>query len=176
MEETAIIKKKLAGERQILKYFRNYQQEDGSLKNIPYWIFTDWVEKKGLDFRHRSGRKDGSSSLMDLQLLWAYELAADLESKFGMQAYATLYNKYIIQLKKTIRNKYWDQKRKLFADRPEKDLFSQHANALAILTGMVDNEVQCNRAEILSDTTLAPGIHLFQILPAYGTDKGRVWK
>jgi len=141
-------------------------------------MFTDWVEKK--DWISGTGPvgKDGSSSLIDLQLLWAYELAADLESKFGMQAYATLYNKYVVQLKKTIRNKYWDEKHRLYADRPEKDLFSQHANALAILTGMVDNTGAASLArQILSDTTLAPAsiyfkfyLHLALVSAGLGND------
>ncbi len=44
--DTTFIKTKLAGTRQVLNYFSNYQQADGSLKNVPYWMFTDWVEDK----------------------------------------------------------------------------------------------------------------------------------
>jgi len=161
--DSVYLKNKLPGERQILNYFRNYQKSDGSVRGVPYWMFTDWVETKGWKSGAGPMGKDGSSSLIDLQLLWAYQLAADMESKFGIQAYATIYNKYATQLKKTIRNKYWDEGRKLFADRPEKDLFSQHANVLAILTGMVDNSVAASMAkQILSDTTLAPASIYFK--------------
>jgi hypothetical protein len=67
-----------------------------------------------------------------------------------------MYNRYAAQLKNTIRKKYWDAKRGLFADRIEKDLFSQHANALAILTGIVSgNEATAIAKKILSDTTLS---------------------
>jgi hypothetical protein len=150
------IKNKLPGERQILRYFRNYQQADGSLNGLPYWLFTDWVEAKGWVSGTGPVGKDGSSSLIDLQLLWAYQLAADLETKFGMRDYASLYNKYADQLKRTIQKKYWDKSRMLFADRQEKDLFSQHANTLAILTGMFDQkEAASIGKQILSDTTLA---------------------
>jgi hypothetical protein len=109
--DSAFLKNKLAGERQILQYFRNYQLPDGSLKGVPYWMFTDWVETK--DWVSGAGPvgKDGCSALVDLQLLWAYQLAADLESRYGMQSYAILYRQYGDQLKKTIRNKYWDVSR-----------------------------------------------------------------
>jgi len=154
--DSMYIKNKLAGERQILQYFRNYQQADGSLKGLPYWIYTDWVVAKDWQSGVGPMGRDGSSSLIDLQLLWAYELAAELESKRGMPSYATLYTQYAKQLKKTIHKKYWDEGRKLFADRPEKDLFSQHANALAILTGMFDNrDANSIGKRLLSDTTLA---------------------
>jgi alpha-L-rhamnosidase len=157
------IKNKLPGERQILQYFRKYQLTDGSVKGVPYWMFTDWVETK--DWRSGTGPvgKDGSSSLIDLQLLWAYQLAADLEAHYGMKTYADIYNHMAGQLKKTIRNKYWDRSRMLFADRPEKDLFSQHANTLAILTGMFDhNEEIIAGKRILSDSTLAPASIYFK--------------
>jgi alpha-L-rhamnosidase len=157
------IKNKLYGERQVLQYFRKYQQEDGSLKGVPFWMFTDWVEVKGWNSGVGPIGKDGNSSLIDLQLLWAYQLAADLESKYGMPAYVTLYNQYADQLKKTIRNKYWNAGRNLLADRPEKDFYSQHANTLAILTGMFDDQ-QANTIgkQMLTDTSLAPASIYFK--------------
>jgi alpha-L-rhamnosidase len=157
------IKNKLAGERQILNYFRNYQQSDGSLKDVPYWMFTDWVDSKGWVSGEGPIGKNGNSSLADLQLLWAYQLAADLESQYGMSAYAALYKQYANQLKKTIRDKYWVEDRKLFSDRPEKDLFSQHANSLAILTNMFNREELVATGEkILSDSSLAPASIYFK--------------
>ncbi len=161
--DSIYLKNKLSGERQIMNYFRNYQSPDGSVKGVPYWMFTDWVETKDWNSGVGPVGRDGSSSLIDLQLLWAYQLASDLESRYGLKIYAVLYNKYADQLKKMIRMKYWDGRRKLFADRPEKDLFSQHANALAILTGMVDNTGGAALAkQILSDTTLAPASIYFK--------------
>jgi hypothetical protein len=43
--DTAFVKNKISGTREILNYFKNYQQPDGSLKNVPQWMFTDWVDK-----------------------------------------------------------------------------------------------------------------------------------
>jgi hypothetical protein len=106
--DTNFIKGKLAGERQVLNYFRNYQLADGSLKGVPYWMFTDWVTAKEWNAGVGPVGKDGSSALLDLQLLWAYQLAAELESKAGMKEYSVLYLRRAAQLKKTIRDKYWD--------------------------------------------------------------------
>jgi alpha-L-rhamnosidase len=161
--DSLFIKNKLGGERQILSYFRNYQQADGSLKGVPYWMFTDWVETRGWVSGVGPVGREGSSALIDLQLLWAYQLASDLESRFGMASYASLYKQYADQLKATIRKKYWDAARNLVADRPEKDLFSQHANTLAILTGMFDHK-QAHEigSRLLADTTLAPASIYFK--------------
>jgi hypothetical protein len=81
--------------------------------------------------------KDGSAAIYDLQLLWAYQWAAEMESKLGLKELATIYTQRAAQLKATIRRKYWDPARKLYADTKEKAGFSQHVNSLAILTGMV---------------------------------------
>lgn len=161
--DSVFSKNKLAGARAVLDFFHHYQQADGSLKNVPYWMFTDWVEAKDWNSGTAPAGKDGNCSLHDLQLLWALQLAADMENKIGVKDYASLYLKYAAQLKKTIREKYWDNTRKLFADRPEKDLFSQHANALAILTGVAtDKEAATIAQQLLIDKTLAPASIYFK--------------
>jgi hypothetical protein len=155
-KDVDFIKSKLGGAREILKYFHSYQKSDGSLANFPYWMFTDWVVKTGWVNGAAPYGTDGSNALNDLQLLLGYQVAADMEAKSGIKEYATIYNGYAAQLKTTIRKKYWDTNKQLFADRPEKDMFSQHANALAILTGLVtDNEATTIAKKILADTSLA---------------------
>jgi len=136
--DEAFVKSELAGVQQVLWFFSKYQQADGSLKSVPYWNFTDWCETKGWHDGMAPLGKDGSSAALDLQLLWAYELAAELERNLGMKEYANLYHANSEQLKKTIQKKYWDASKKLFADTDDKDVFSQHTNALAILTGVPD--------------------------------------
>jgi len=161
--DTGFVRAKLPGERQILQYFRTFQQEDGSLKDVPYWMFTDWVETKGWNSGVGPIGINGNSSLLDLQLLWAYELAADMESKYGMPAYDSLYRQRADELKRTIRDKYWSADRNLFADRSEKDYFSQHANILAIITGLINEDDAKNLGrKILADTSLAPASIYFK--------------
>jgi len=60
-----------------------------------------------------------------------------MERTFGLKDLASEYDKRADALSTTIKAKYWDDSRKLFADTPDKDLFSEHVNALAILSGVV---------------------------------------
>ncbi|MFN8346924.1 MAG: alpha-rhamnosidase [Spirosomataceae bacterium] len=162
--DTEFIKSKISGTRQILDYFKSYQQADGSLKNAPQWMFTDWVD----NFKEwRAGMgpmsANGTSAVLDFQLLWAYQVAADLETKLGSPAFAAHYLKAIELLKKTIRTKYWDSAKKLFADREEKDEFSQHTNSLAILTGMATpQEAEGIANQLLTNAKLAPASIYFK--------------
>ncbi|HJP63116.1 MAG TPA: hypothetical protein VJ844_06715 [Mucilaginibacter sp.] len=149
--DSDFVKDKLVGERAILDFFSKYQQADGSLKDTPYWAFVDWAGNLAGEVKG----KDGSAAIYDLQLLWAYQWAADMEAKLGLKDYADIYSKKAAQLKATIQRKYWDPVKKLYADTREKTGFSQHANSLAILTGMLDDARKIQVAQkLLNDKSL----------------------
>lgn len=160
-KDQEFVKTKLLGTRQILNYFISYVREDGSLKNVPGWNFTDWVPE--WNFGTAPAAEDGSSALLDLQLLYALQSAEVLERNEGSLEFAELYSTFADEMVKTIQEKYWDGSRNLYADTPQKDKFSQHANSLAILTGLVEGERANEIAEtMLSDTTLAPASIYFK--------------
>jgi alpha-L-rhamnosidase len=161
--DSEFVKSKLPGERQILSFFQKFQLKDGSINNLPYWNFTDWINSEKWEHGVPPIGNDGTSSILDLQLLWAYELAAQLENKFGMNEYSKLYAKKALQLKNTILKKYWDNTRNEFADTHGKKLFSQHANALAILTEVISGkDALLLGKKILSDTTLTQATIYFK--------------
>lgn len=150
------LKGKFEGQRQILSFFKRFQNRDGSLKNPPYWSFTDWVTATGWNSGVAPIGRDGCSAAMDLQLLLALQTAADMEHKLGMTGYAEAYGQEAAQLAQTIRIKYWDAGKQMFADRQEKDLFSQHTNSLAILTGIINGDEARRLGErILKEASIA---------------------
>jgi alpha-L-rhamnosidase len=119
--------------------------------------------KKTWDYGMAPKGTDGSSSVLDLQLLWAYQLAAALEAQIGMNEYANRYSAKAAQLKETISKRYWDETKGMFADTPEKNVYSQHANTLAILTGVVSADRARSLAEkILNEKTIAPASIYFR--------------
>ncbi len=137
--DSNFVKAKLPGTRQILSFFSNYVQSDGSLKNMPYWNFTDWASGNSRNWKFGIApvSKSGYSSVQDFQLLWAYQLAAELEMKLGSKFIATEYAQKIALLQQAILRKYWDTDKKMYADNEDKITYSQHANVLAILTGLI---------------------------------------
>ena len=154
-KDEAFVKDKLMGTRGILEFFKRFQQKDHSLKDVPYWNFTDWCETKGWDGGRAPVGKDGYSSVMDLLLLYTYQMAADLELKIGIPAIAAQYQQEAKMLQQTIRNKYFDAGKNLYADRTEKDLYSQHANTLAILTGTsTGEEAKVIALKMMKDTSI----------------------
>ncbi len=138
--DIGFVKNKLEGVHQILGYFERYQVADGSLRKVPQWRFTDWVNDKDWNSGEGPMGKDGSSAMLDLQLLWAYQTAIRLEADLGVRVHTVRYEEHIRKLKASVLRKYWDPQKRMFADREEKDLFSQHTNALALLTGVAEGE------------------------------------
>ncbi len=153
--DSGFIRDKLPGVQSVLTFFNRYQQADGSLKSPPYWEFTDWASGKDWKDGMAPIGANGNSAALDMQLLWAYQLASEMENKLGSAEFSLKYEKLALQLRQTIRNKYWVSSKKMYADRPEKDVFSQHTNALAILTGVASGEeaVALGR-KLLTDTSM----------------------
>lgn len=154
--DTNFIRKQLPVTRMVLQFFAQFQQKDGSLKNVPYWNFTDWVNDKGWNAGIAPFSKDSTSAAMDLQLLMAYEVAASLEKQAGMQSFADIYTNRIIQLKQSIQTNYWSPSKQLFGDTKEKDTYSQHCNSLAILTNVINGTIASALAQkMISDTGMS---------------------
>lgn len=135
VNDSATVAQLLPTMRRILSFFESHQNSDGSLKRIPYWNFTDWTATWAQGVPPRT--PNGESSIIDLQWLLALQSAAELEQYAGLPALADRYKQMANVLSQTIRTRYWDAKRGLFADTPGKQTFSQHANVLAVLAGVV---------------------------------------
>lgn len=177
-DDEAFVRTLLPGTRQVLAFFHARQGKDGSLTGVPYWVFTDWVQGNGWKDGMAPKGKDGSSSVLDIQLLWTYKLAAEMEHAIGLKELAVEYEQRAEQLSETVKSKYWDDNRKLFADTSEKALFSQHANALAILCGLLWQDDMTSVAKtMMLDKELAPAsiyfkyyLHQAYVKAGFGND------
>lgn len=147
----------LPGAEQILHYFSRFQQEDGRLKDLPGWNFSDWVYTPSWSFGAAKKGADGCSILMDLQLLYGYQLMSEMEAFNGNASNAKIYSDRAEKLAASIKASYWSPEKGLFADRSEKDNFSQHANSLAIICGLVEGEqAKAIGQKLLDDQSLSP--------------------
>lgn len=145
----------LPGAEQILNYFSRFQLPDGRVKNLPGWNFSDWVNDRK-DWQNGAPRRgaDGCSILMDLQLLYAYQMVAEMEAVRGNTWAEATYKAKAAQLAESVKKAYWNAGKGLFADRVEQDQYSQHGNALAILCGIVDDPKAMAR-KLMTDDSLA---------------------
>ncbi|MCX6621857.1 MAG: hypothetical protein NTY38_12440 [Acidobacteria bacterium] len=137
-DDPAFVREMLPGVRAVLSYFSARQKDNGSLGRVPWWNFVDWAKQwpGGVP----PSEADGSSAPLDLQLLLAYQWAADLEQQIGSPALGAEYLRAEARLRKTIRDIYYQPSRQLLADTPARRAFSQHTNALAVLAGVITRE------------------------------------
>lgn len=158
------VQQRLQGMRNTLSYFHEFQQADGRVIALPGWNFSDWVN--GHDNWENGVAlpgADGCNTVMDFQLLYAYQMAADVEAHCGMNDYAALYRRRAEQLAHTIKENYYNESEGLFSDRADKAVYSQHANALAILCRLITGSRALALAQRMEqDASLAPASIYFR--------------
>ncbi|MEY2894410.1 MAG: hypothetical protein RIS42_129 [Bacteroidota bacterium] len=156
-KDPSFLKNKLAGMRGILDYFARFEGADGTLQNIPYWTFSDWVNAwpRGIAPVGPSGR----SAVIDFQYSWILQNAAEIERYFGYPEMAARYEAKVKAMKPVLKALYWDAGKGLYADTEVHDKFSQHANSLAILAGFDAGGVS---SKLLTDKDLVPASIYFK--------------
>ena len=129
------VRARLPGVRAVLEFFAARQKRDGLLGRVPWWNFLDWTNQ--WDEGVPPSEPEGNSAPADLQLLLAYQWAADLETGLGSKALAAEHEQQVLRLAAAIRQNYWDPARKMFADTSAHSAFSQQTNSLAVLAGVI---------------------------------------
>lgn len=144
--DEAFVRTRLPGVEAVLGWFeRRIDAKTGLLGPLGYWTFVDWTkewswsEAQGIG-GEPSGAHEGGSSIVSLQLAMTLGHAAEIFRAAGEEAKAAKYEREAEGLRAAVRATCWDAARRLVADTPTKRVFSQHANALAVLAGAVKGE------------------------------------
>ena len=133
--DTAVLTRNLSGMRTVLDWYAPYLREGGIIRPTPGWPFVDW--RPGLDGRSAKDGRGPDNCVVTLQYYGALREAADLEAALGDPARAAANRAQMARVGQGLRSQCWDESRGLFADTPERKVFSQHANALAVLYDLV---------------------------------------
>ncbi len=140
--DDAFVKSFAPGIEAVLQWHEKYLNEQDMLGKMPHWNFVDWPSQwpwKGYDEVSGvpAGALEGNSSILTLQYVYILQKAADLYRAWGQPQKARHYADLARRLGKGTYRHCWDATRKLMADTPDKKEFSQHANAMAVLSGAV---------------------------------------
>ncbi len=140
------VKQFLPGIRSVISWYENYLDDDlGILGPMPWWNYVDAAQ--GFSRGTPPGSDDGHSIVISLQMLYALEYALELADAFDQPHDAARYRELIEQLRSNIPAHGWNIERELMADTPDHDRYSQHANILAVLTGIIPEE---NQADLMN--------------------------
>jgi len=123
--------------RSVLDWFGQYQAEDHTLRNVPFWNFVDWAD---FPMGTMYGDGEGRTAYLDILYMMALNACSEMEGAFGSSARSSEYEAEASAIKSSFRQLYWSSDKKMFADNPDLDRFSQHINSLAIVSGISEGE------------------------------------
>lgn len=139
-DDTEFVRFFLPGVHEVVEWFERHLTKNNLLGGMPWWNFVDWAPeyKWGIP----PGAKDGETSVISLQYVYALRMASELAQAFGSDKDAMYYSQLAERVSRGVREHCWEPNRGLFADTPEKKQFSQHANTMAILVDLIPREEQ----------------------------------
>lgn len=129
------LRARLPGLRAMLEQFQPYRTADGLLEKLPGWPFMDWVPEWPVG--NPPAAVGGLSCVVNLLYVMALQKAAELEAMMGEPLLARRHQLHAKQAARAVVARFWQAERGLLADEVEKTQFSEHAQALALLTGTV---------------------------------------
>jgi alpha-L-rhamnosidase len=133
------------GIRGVLDWYKRRIDASGMLGPMEWWNFVDWPDQWPWSVPAAiggipDGAENGGSSILTLHLAATLAQAAGLMEAFQETATAETYRAMAESLNRAVRRLCWDERRGYVADTPEKKSFSQHANVMAVLAGLVPSE------------------------------------
>ena len=166
------VRQRLPAMRGTIDRFLIRLEDDGLLGLLPGWPFVDWVDGWMIGIPPEG--KEGKSSVVNLHLVQALLAAADVERAHGDAALAERNQQAARQLGQRIVDQFWVADRHLLADDLSHQHFSEHAQCLAILNGILDDDQQTRSlramlsADDLKRCSIYFSFYLFEALAQHG--------
>lgn len=138
-DDPAFVAARLPGVRAVLDGFRRFVRPADGLVAFapgPNFNFMDWVP--GWEGGAPPGGPEGVNAVVQWQYAWVLRQAADMEDWAGEPELAARARRQAAELASRTVDTFWDDGRGLFADDPAHEHYSEHAQCLAILSGLLD--------------------------------------
>lgn len=126
------VREMLPGMRHTLSAIERYENADGILERLPGWCFLDWA--------HVAGKTPNLTAPITLHWALALRQAAFAEEAAGNTEFAQGLRRHAHRCAQAVVKKFWDDTRGLIADDPGGQVFTEHAQALAVLTDALTPE------------------------------------
>ena len=160
-DDPAFVRDLLPGIRGVIAWYEGQVDKSGMLGPMPWWNFLDW--NNGFDRGIAPGSEDGHSAALTLQFSYILRQTAEIEQALGESGLAMRDRALADRLNAATRAQAWDAGKGLFADTPGGSQFSQHTNALAILSGAVpDGDRRAVMRRVLDNPSLLQASYYFR--------------
>jgi len=141
-DDADFVRARMPGVRAVLDAFLGYRNADGLIAAPPGWNYVDWTTDPAW---HRGVPPDGEggvNGILNWQFVLALTYAAALEDWLGEPEGAARYRRLVADTARATTAAFWNEARGLFADDRAGEHFSEHAQCLALLSGLVDADRQ----------------------------------
>lgn len=171
-QEDGLVQEYLTAIQGVLDWYEKHiDQYTGMLGPMKWWNFTDWSAAFP-DMGVPPGATDGGSSILTLHYAYTLQQAAVMFTHFKKYKEAAHCKALAEKLNKATVVRCFDDGRNLFADKPLKTSYSQHAGIMAILSGAVDNQkAGVLMDNIISDTSIAQATFYYRFYLAEALKK-----
>ena len=112
------------------------------VNETPYRYFVDWYTGPNNGSGTATNNNGKNSAVVSLHYAHALDNAAKLFKEIGELDTSRKYEKRAAEIKEAVYTLCFDTERKLFAERPDKTVYDQHTNIMAILTNTIDESLQ----------------------------------
>jgi alpha-L-rhamnosidase len=166
------VRELLPGVDSVLTAFAGYRDEAGLVSAIPGWSYCDWVPEWRAGWPPDS--RHGANALINLIYLYALDRGIELHEAYGQRHLAAHWREVNTALRRAIVAAYWEDQRGMLADDRAHTCYSEHTQALAILTHLLDGErrermiVGLLGADDLARTTIYFSHYLLEALREIG--------
>jgi hypothetical protein len=171
--DPAFVRSMMPGVRAVIEAYISFRNGDGLVAGpATGWNYVDWTPgwKNGVP----PDADYGVSCVVNWQFAYALRLAKELEEWFGEPELAARCDRVAGEVAAAIGRQFYEPVRRLFADDLAKTKFSEHAQCLAVLSGLLSDdwsaqvgEALLNNAE-MSRTTIYFTHYLFEAYRTLG--------
>lgn len=147
------IRQRTNGMMSVLDWFSNHIDDTGLLYDLRWWNFTDWAT--GYPSGIPPGADDGHSTNISLQYALALQKAAKIFSELENDKRANELTQQAEKIVSAVNNRCFAHDRQMYREAVENNIFSQHTQILAVLSGAVDPKRQGDfLRQIIADKSL----------------------
>jgi alpha-L-rhamnosidase len=154
--DSAFTAQYLPGIESVLGWFeRRLDPQNGLLGYLPWVNYVDAAP--GFEAGAPPGTREGQSALNNLLFAYALDRAAELAAFHGQPGQAAHYRKLAAGTKEAVVRTCYSPERKLFAETPAQQVWTQHTNIMAVLTdALPEAEQPALLQRVLEDERLIP--------------------
>ncbi|WP_339841367.1 alpha-L-rhamnosidase C-terminal domain-containing protein [uncultured Maribacter sp.] len=152
-----------AGIVNTLSGFEKNMNELNLVNKTPYRYFIDWYTGPNNGSGTATKNDGENSAVVSLHYVHALQSASLLFKEIGDDQTSLEYQNRAEEIKKSVYNLCYDTEKNIFAERPDKTIYDQHTNIMAILTNAIpENQQKALLAKILNDKDLLQATYYYR--------------